>query len=241
MAVSFAVNLSGEAEYAFSKQIMPIYDHLQQNSSQGTDWRSMSEDALWSELCLCILSSGVPYEMATSARAHLRRHGLLDLNVSMTAYLEQSIAHELSNPICLPVKKDGNLRRYRFPNVRARCLADSARFLYHEDRCGLHSLMNCSRPEGELRKLMVEHLGGVGFKEASHFLRNVGYSSSLAIIDTHIISFMKKANLIPEATSGVRSRNEYVELESILIEISENNGLDLSTLDMAMWLYMKGR
>lgn len=238
--MSIAVNLCSEVEHAFSTQVMPIYDHLQRNSPGCVNWRTMSEDALWSELSLCILSSGVPYEMATSAHRHLRMRGLLDLRLHLTVAYEKTIARELASPICLPRRKNGCLRSYRFPNIRAKCLLNSVRYLYHEPGGGLHSLLDCPRSERELRELLVENLSGLGFKEASHFLRNVGFSSYLAIIDTHILSFMRKAGLVPESTIRVNGRNEYVELEDILIEMADRNGLDLSILDMALWLHMKG-
>jgi N-glycosylase/DNA lyase len=201
----------------------------------------MDEDSLWNELCVCILSSGVPYEMATSAHLHLLRHNLLDLNFLMSKDAKQPIAFELSRPICLPRKKDGRLRKYRFPNIRARCLVDSARFLYAEEGDGLLALLGRPNSEGEMRDYLVENLSGIGLKEASNFLRNIGFSSSLAIIDSHIVSFMKAANLLPENLSRIDGGNKYLELESILVEISESNDLDLSVLDHAIWQYMKGR
>jgi N-glycosylase/DNA lyase len=241
IAVSMANCLSGEAEYAFSTQIMPIYDHLQNMSSQWDDWQEMDEVCLWQELCVCILSSGVPYEMATSAQLHLLRHNLLDPDILISKDGMQLIAGELSKPICLPKRKDGGLRKYRFPNIRARCLVDSASFLYAGNEGGLFSLLGRHNSEGEMRDFLACNMSGIGLKEASNFLRNIGYSSSLAIIDTHIVSFMKEANLIPEDLSGIDGNKKYLELESILVAISESNGLDLSILDHAIWRYMRGR
>src|SRR3989344_5697341 len=54
---------------------------------------------------------------------------------------------------------------------------------------------NVVKNSNELREFLVENVKGLGYKEASHFLRNVGYLD-LAILDRHILKNLLKYNVI---------------------------------------------
>jgi len=211
--------------------VLHHYFQLTNSFSHSRDWKSMEEQELWHELCLCILSSNVPYEMAKSALVHLSSGNLLDYT---------QIAHELAKPIYLPKKKDGSFRKYRFPNVRATNIVNAGRFLSSEKNGITHILCRFDS-DIETREFLIEHIPGIGLKEASHFLRNIKYSDSLAIIDSHIVTFLEETLL--EENIPVRSINPrvYVMLEGIMRSIARNNGLNLSILDMAIWQYMKNK
>ena len=83
---------------------------------ENRKWDLMTETDLWHELCLCILSSNVPYELALSAVRHLIRRGYLSVEwIADNPLADKIIAKELSKPIYFPKKTDGELRKYRFP------------------------------------------------------------------------------------------------------------------------------
>jgi len=198
-------------------------------------WNEMSENELWQELCLCILSSNVPYELAQSVFFHLMDIGYLRLEwLTGTANSQKLIADELSRPIYLPKKLDCSYRRYRFPNARSKNIYQAAKTVF-SDEGWLSRLLRSSNSESAARDFLVAHIHGIGLKEASHFLRNIRYSKQLAIIDSHVISFLKKIEAISQRNIKTITPKIYLELESRLQEICEKYGLNLSIFDMATY------
>jgi N-glycosylase/DNA lyase len=79
--------------------------------------------------------------------------------------------------------------------------------------------------------LLSDLIPGLGYKESSHFLRNIGYSDHLAIIDVHIISFLKQMSLIDSVNNVLLTRRVYRELEKKLLGITSNLQLSLAAFD----------
>lgn len=220
--------------------IFQFYRILKDNFRARPSWQSMTEEEVWSELCLCILSSNVPYELARSCMIHLRETGMLDDEWILSKRNSRTIiAHELSRPIYSPKRKDGNYRKYRFPKVRAQNIVDAAKAIYSNHEGIKHMLYN-SNSHQELRNMMAQRIPGLGLKESSHFLRNIGYSSELAIIDVHIISFLRYVGLVSDAKITL-SPKVYFELENLMQQISREYGFNLAILDNAIWHYMRSR
>jgi len=215
------------------------YSRLLKTASNPRKWEDMTESELWYELVLCILSSNVPYELAQSAFLHLLNKGFLQLRwITKMPNSQGMIAKELSRPIYLPKKMDGSHRRYRFPNIRARNIIDAARVISSE-KMWLKKLLTNSRSEKQVRRSLVACIPGVGLKEASHFLRNIGYSNELAIIDSHVFSFLKKIKAVAQKDIKTITPSIYLELEEMLQNICCTYNLNLSVFDVAIWNYMR--
>lgn len=222
-------------------QIMCEYSRFSRIFHNKRKWVQMTEYELWQELCLCILSSNVPYELAQSAFFHLKKKGYLVLDwIIETPSSQELMAKELARPLYSPRKLDGSGRKYRFPNMRAQNIFQAAKILSSEQGWLFEVLANHGS-EREVRDLLVVSISGLGLKEASHFLRNIGYSNELAIIDSHVVSFLKKIEAIPEMNTKTITRNTYFELEDLLKKICDKYGLSLSIFDMAIWHYMRRR
>ena len=195
----------------------------------------MADEDLWGELCLCILSSNVPYEMASSAFNQLLCKGLIDPHEA-SGVSSRRVARELNRSIYLPRRKDGLFRRYRFPNLRASNLAEAWEILYDEGN-GIKALLQETCCPESTRSKLVRTVPGLGLKEASHFLRNVKFSDTLAIIDSHIVKFVQE--FVGLQFRGCPSSQQYLEVEGILKDISTRFGLSLGVMDMAIWESMR--
>lgn len=227
------------AENAIPKEVLREYLRLAYSFHCSKKWNEMSENELWQELCLCILSSNVPFELAKSAFTHLLHMGYLELEwIAKTSNSQKRISSELSKPIYLPKKLDCSYRKYRFPNIRARNIVQAAKVIHLDDSC-LFKLLTNSNSEKTARDFLVSNIQGVGLKEASHFLRNIRYSNQLAIIDSHVVSFLIKINAVSQGGIKTITPKIYLKLERKLQDISSKYGLDLSVLDMAIWHYMR--
>jgi N-glycosylase/DNA lyase len=227
------------AENELFDRVLDEYSQIMPKFHEARKWHEMSENELWQELCLCILSSNVPYELAKSAFRHLTRVGYLEQKwIIEVPNSRKIIAEELQKPLYLPRKIDGSLRKYRFPNVRSRDICETAKIASSKENW-ISNLLADSSSEIEARNYLVRKASGIGFKEASHFLRNIKYSNELAIIDSHVLSFLREINAVPIENAKTITHKTYMDLEIKLKEICESHNLNLSVFDMAIWTCMR--
>jgi len=86
------------------------------------------------------------------------------------------------------------------------------------------------------RDWLVKNVKGLGLKEASHFLRNVGYFD-LAILDRHIQRIMIEYGMVKTLPKSMTKRN-YIAMEEKLRTLAEVLDLPIGILDLYLW-YMK--
>lgn len=84
------------------------------------------------------------------------------------------------------------------------------------------------------REWLVENVLGLGYKEASHFLRNIGLGEELAILDRHILKNLMLLGVIKEVPSTL-SRRTYLDIERKMTEFSKEAGIPMGQLDLLLW------
>ncbi len=89
-----------------------------------------------------------------------------------------------------------------------------------------------------VRDALVEEVWGFGMKEASHFMRNIGYRG-LAVLDRHVLRWMRALNAIDAVPSSLTHRR-YVEIERRFIALSDELGLEPEALDLLLWYASTG-
>lgn len=192
-----------------------------------------TEERLWTELACCVLSSQVPYVTAQAAAARLEASGLLMDERLSAEVLTASLADLLRQPFdvgCAP-------RRYRFPDSRARQLAATTTAVRRQAD-GLGDLLTGFAETERVRDWFVAHAPGLGPKQASMFLRNIGFSYDLAILDRHVINYMMIIGLTADPAPA-RRMNEYRRDEVILRDHAAGVGLPVGFLDWAVWIVMR--
>jgi N-glycosylase/DNA lyase len=85
----------------------------------------------------------------------------------------------------------------------------------------------------DLRKWLVENVKGLGYKEASHFLRNIGYRD-LAILDRHILKNLKKFGAVRTLPKTL-TRKQYLRIEKRFRRFAEDVGIPIDELDLLFW------
>jgi len=80
----------------------------------------------------------------------------------------------------------------------------------------------------------VQNVKGIGYKEASHFLRNIGFEQNLAILDRHIVRNLQFVGVIKEIP-GSLSKGRYFEIEKRMMEFSKAVQIPMSHLDLVLW------
>ncbi len=122
---------------------------------------------------------------------------------------------------------------YRFPNRRANYIVEARNYLSE-----LESIISSNIDEIKLREWIVKNIKGLGYKEASHFLRNIGYKN-LAIIDFHIVDLLVKFELIEKPKSITKKK--YLEIENVLKQLGREVHLDMAKLDLYLWYKETGK
>lgn len=77
-------------------------------------------------------------------------------------------------------------------------------------------------------------LKGLGFKESSHYLRNVG-RKDFAIIDRHVLRWLERK------VNDRLNKLSYRKIEEILRILARSMRLTLAELDLAIWYEMTGK
>ncbi|MFH1645760.1 MAG: DNA lyase [Candidatus Omnitrophota bacterium] len=130
------------------------------------------------------------------------------------------------------------LNKVRFPNNKAEYIF-LARKIFKD---GLKiCIKNKINPKDifATRDWFVKNVKGIGYKEASHFLRNIGYGQELAILDVHILRCLKKDGVIDEIPSSI-SRKKYLEIEKKVFDYAVSKNASMEALDLQLWAQETG-
>ena len=171
-----------------------------------------SIDDLFIELCFCILTANFNAEKSIKIQDEI---GYCFLTGN-------------KDEISKKLKKYG----HRFPNTRAQYISES---LTCKDK--LKEVLQ-SHDKKAIRDWLVKNVKGLGYKEGSHFLRNIGFDD-YAIIDFHIIDILTNHNLIKKPKTITKKK--YVEIENILKKLAKKTNLTLSELDLYLWYMETGK
>jgi len=172
-----------------------------------------SGDEIFSELCFCIMTA------------------------NFNAERSMKIQNDVKNSFCyLPesqlVEKLKTLG-HRFPETRGKYIVEGRK---HKDI--LKQKISNFENERGLREWLVKSVKGIGYKEASHFLRNIGHQN-IAIIDFHIIDVLVKHKIIERPKT--LTRKKYLEIEEVLKTIAQKTNLNLAELDLYLWYMETGK
>ena len=89
------------------------------------------------------------------------------------------------------------------------------------------------------RDWLVSNVDGIGYKEASHFLRNIGFTDEITILDRHILKNLSLYGVIEEVP-GSLSKKRYLDIEKSMIRFSEMLNIPVSHLDFILWFKETG-
>ena len=89
--------------------------------------------------------------------------------------------------------------------------------------------------KNELRDFFALNKGikGLAYKEASHFLRNIGFKG-YAILDKHIINSLHEFGVL-KTNDKPKNAKEYLEIEQKFIDFSKDVGIGVDELDLLLW------
>ena len=181
--------------------------------------RTGSHERFFEELTFCIFTAGA------SARMGLRS--------------VESIRSVLMNGSTSDIQR-ALTGRHRFPNARGAYVFETRE--YFREHCGLRldEVLRGFRSSEERRDFLAANraVRGIGYKEASHFLRNVGYRG-YAILDKHLLSRLAEFEVI-ESPKPPSTKKQYVAAEESVKHFANAIGIDFDELDLLLWYTKTG-
>ena len=130
---------------------------------------------------------------------------------------------------------------YRFNNVRPAHIIHTRTYLKNSLNFQLKNKIKSFKNKNELRDFFAlnKNIKGLGMKEASHFLRNIGFKG-YAILDKHIINSLYEFGIL-KTNEKPKNAKEYLEIEQKFKDFSKEIGIDMDELDLLLWSRKNGR
>ncbi|MBV9209091.1 MAG: N-glycosylase/DNA lyase [Acidobacteria bacterium] len=182
-------------------------------------WKNGSDALLWEELVYCIFTAGASARMGIKSVEAVR------------PLLERGTHQELAEALT---------HKHRYPVARSGYIVVTREYLQSD--CGMRlreRLESFSEPLARRDWLARERgIKGLGYKEASHYLRNVGFKG-YAILDKHILRSMAELGII-ESPVPPATRARYLETEERMKKFARDLSIDFDELDLVLWSMKTG-
>lgn len=169
------------------------------------------DEHIFGELVYCILT------VQSSARSA----GIAVLRLKRNKLLLRGRAKEVER--CL--------RGVRFARTKAKRVIEARRLFSSGKKIKIKARLPAD-PQSA-RRFLAHEVDGIGYKEASHFLRNIGYRG-LAILDRHVLKGLADLGII-EAVPTSLSEGKYLAIERLYIGLAQKLGIAPEALDLLLW------
>jgi len=184
-------------------------------------WRHGSDARLWEELVYCIFTAGASARMGLNAIDAVKSLLLDGEPEEMTQVLREAGAH-------------------RFPVARPRYIVTTRNYFRVNFGMALRERLRSFSDPFERRDWLAQEkqIKGLGYKESSHFLRNVGVKGH-AILDKHVMRCLAEMNIVDTARPPANRRN-YLEVEQEFRRFAQQIKVDFDELDLVLWSIKTG-
>jgi N-glycosylase/DNA lyase len=209
-------------QYVIADLVFHLLQALDSDPTMAPSYSRLDDGKeIWHNLIFCILSSQVRTDTAArAAKCVLQTVPFFQEVISLRD------VYRMTKTV-LAKKELG----YRFPNGRASQIAHSW-FAFAQMKDALYEYLDTFCNETAAREAVKELFPGLGLKQASMFLRNIGYSYRLCIIDTHVLWYCARMG---QSFSGTLTPKRYVQVEEYLLQQSDELGVEPNMFDMAIW------
>jgi N-glycosylase/DNA lyase len=200
------------------KELQELYrekkDAIQKRLADFRQVMQWSDDDVFAELSFCLLTPQSSAKLCWEA---------------VTALKTQSLLLKGQRKDIEP-----HLGKIRFGETKARYIVEAREMFTKNDMIQLKSRIESFYNPFELREWFVENVKGLGYKEASHFLRNIGLGEGFAILDRHILRNLAAYEVIPEVPVSL-TKKRYLEIEENVRRFAAKIGIPMADLDLLFW------
>ena len=184
-------------------------------------WRNGSDARLWEELAFCIFTAGASARMGLNSVEAVRSLLIDGGPEEMTLALKKAGAH-------------------RFPVARPRYIVTTRAYFRANFDMALRERLRSFSDPLERRDWLAQEkeIKGLGYKEASHFLRNIGIKGH-AILDKHVMRCLAEVGVL-ESSTPPSNRKMYLEIEEKLLQFAREIKVNADELDLVLWSMKTG-
>jgi N-glycosylase/DNA lyase len=181
--------------------------------------RTATDERLWEELVFCIFTAGASARMGLGSIEAVRHLLACGTHEELAAALQS---------------------RHRYPNSRSGYIVVTRSYLESDCRMRLRERLENFEDPTERRDWLARtrEIKGLGYKESSHFLRNVGYRG-YAILDKHILRCLAEVGVL-DSPQPPSTRARYLSTENRLRRFADDLGVDFDELDLVLWSMKTG-
>lgn len=177
-------------------------------------FKTASDDAIFGELAFCLFTPQSKAKHCWEAVQQLTEKGLLH--------------HDN------PEKIAAQINKVRFRNNKARYVVAARKQFVTNGKLSIKPFLKSFDSVFSAREWLVKNIKGIGYKEAGHFLRNIGMGEDIAILDRHILKNLLRLGVIKEIPKTL-TRNKYIEIEGKLRDFSKKVNIPMDHLDLLFW------
>jgi len=206
------------------KEILAVYEKIKPQIVEKLEgfkatWKSGNEN-VFKEMVFCLLTPQSKAEVCWQTTEEIFGDG--------SVY--DASAEVLAN----------KLIRVRFRNNKARYIIELRNRFVKNGKPDVKDFILELGDDYDKRDWFVKNVKGYGMKEASHFLRNVGFGDKIAILDRHILRNLVDLGVIDSLPVSINP-NRYKEIESNFLLYSQKINIPLSHFDFVIWYNQTGR
>jgi len=198
----------------YNKKKLKIKERLKEFEDVGR----AGDEEIFQELCFCLFTPQSKAVSCDKAVKELRKSSLLLKGD------KQAVRNRLKG--------------VRFPNNKAGYLITARKSFKNGRSLDIKGRLN-TNDIFSTRDWLVKNIKGLGYKEASHFLRNIGLGRDLAILDVHILKNLKKYGVIDRIPPSISKKN-YLKIEEKMKRFSKKINIPLEELDLLFWSNQTG-
>lgn len=179
-----------------------------------TVWTESNDEDIFTELAFCILTPQSKARSCWDAIMELKENNLL-----LKGTVEQTKPY---------------ITCARFKNKKAHYIVEARELFMLDGKISIKARINSFNSTYECRDWLVKNIRGLGYKEASHFLRNIGLGKNLAILDRHVLRNLAMIGIIENIPNSMGRRN-YLDVENRMSVFSKQIHIPLPHLDLLFW------
>lgn len=182
-------------------------------------WDKGSDTRLFEELAYCIFTAGCSAKMGLRSVEKIKK------------ILLKGSQEEIETSL---------VGTHRYPAARAGYILTTRNFLQEDCRLRLKKKLKSFDDPIARRDWFAREKGikGLGYKESSHYLRNIGLSG-YGILDKHILRSMAEIGVIDSPVPPT-TRGKYLAIEQKLKDFAREINVDFDELDLVLWSMKTG-
>lgn len=204
--------LTEELQRSYSEKCVAIRARLDEFSAIV---RAGDDTRLFEELVYCIFTAGASARMGLNSVERVRKN----LFNARHARLETLL-----------------VGAHRYPRARSGYIIHTRNYLNRECGMRLSEKLASFGDDGEARRDFFARnpgIKGIGYKEASHYLRNIGYCG-YAILDKHILRTLHECKVI-DSPNPPSTKKKYLAVEEQMRKFAVDIRINFDELDLLLW------